>query len=79
MKHRSQPCLSCGASQRLSTLTFAIFAALLAGGALDPAVAGPRQAALGLCALLATVAVFRHPLGRIVARMLQHRRRTAAR
>jgi hypothetical protein len=79
MPHHAPECRSCAQGQRLSTLTFAVFAALLAGAALDPGETPARQAALGLCAALAGLAVFRHAIARAVARNLQRRRKIAPR
>lgn len=79
MRRHPDECATCSAGQRLSTLTFAVFAALLAGGALDPDETTLRQGALGICAALSALAVFRHPVGALVARRLQRKRVTQRR
>jgi len=78
MMSRNPDCRACAAGQRLSTLAFTIFAAALAGAALDPAEAPLRQLGLGLCALLSGVAALRYPIARRVARRLQPRANTTA-
>lgn len=60
------PCRLCQSGQRLSTLTFAIFAAGLAAASLDPAQGAGRQAVLALCAGLSALAVFRFAIARLV-------------
>lgn len=78
MPHPDAECRACAHGQRLSTLTFAVFAALLAGAALDPAETSLRQALLGFCAGLAALAAIRHVIAGLVARQLQHRRKAPA-
>lgn len=78
MPHQDAECRACTHGQRLSTLTFAVFAALLAGAALDPAETPLRQAVLGLCAGLAALAAVRHGVARLVARHLQQARKALA-
>lgn len=72
-----RPCTLCQQGQRLSTLTFAIFAVLLSLAAMDPAETDLRQSALAICAGLSWLAVFRFAIAGAVtrlARRLQPRR-----
>jgi hypothetical protein len=70
-----KPCRICETGQRISTLTFAVFALALAVAATDPAESILRQIALILCAGLSGLAVFRFQIARIVARHRKHNRR----
>jgi hypothetical protein len=70
MATSSPPCRLCAAGQRLSTLSFAIFAAALVMAAMDPDETPLRQAVLALCAALSGLAVFRFPIARLAGAMM---------
>lgn len=71
---RPAPCRACSIGQRLSTLSFAVFAVLLSLAANDPAETPTRAVVLALCAALSGIAVFRFGIAALVARVLQVRR-----
>ena len=73
MAFSTPPCRICAAGQRISTVTFAIFAAGLALAAMDPTETLLRQTLLALCAGLSGLAVFRFPIARLVVWMTQRR------
>jgi hypothetical protein len=71
----TRPCTLCQQGQRLSTLTFAIFAVLLALAAMDPDETALRRGALALCAGLSGLAVFRFAVAASLTRALRLARR----
>jgi hypothetical protein len=73
MASSSAPCRLCAAGQRISTLTFAIFAVALAVAALNPEETPLRQGGLALCAALSGLAVFRFPVARLAAALRPRR------
>lgn len=70
---RQTQCRACTLGQRLSTLTFAVFAVLLALASSDPDETPLRQGLLMACAALTGIAVFRFGVARLLARVLQPR------
>jgi hypothetical protein len=69
-----KPCRVCQTGQRLSDVTFAVFAIGLLAAASDPEETALRQILLTLCAGLSGLAVFRFPLARLATWHLARRR-----
>ena len=67
----TQPCRLCQNGQRISTLTFAIFAVLLSMAAMDPGETAGRSLLFAVCAMLSGLAVIRFQLAAMAGRVVR--------